>query len=74
MLLQDPNMKPTDKYLKSLLQENYDAQMQRKVLQLPCGHANIELTKPGDVYVQCPKCLKKFQLIWSKVNKQIKEL
>ena len=75
MLLQDPNMKPTDRYLKSLYQEQYDANMKNTyALQLPCGHANIQLDKPGDAYLQCPKCFRKFQLVWSGINNKVKEL
>lgn len=74
MILSDPNMKPTDRYLKSLYQEQYDATMKKHILQLPCGHSNIELERPGDAYLQCPKCFRKFQLVWSGVNNKVKEL
>lgn len=74
MLLEDANMRPNDRYLKQLLQESYAQERKSTILQLPCGHGSFELTEPKDVQVMCNICHKKFQLIWSKVNKKIREL
>ena len=68
----DPNIKPTDRYLKQLLQESYDGTTSRKILKLPCGCTSIELEKPQDVQGVCLVCMKPFYLVWSKINPQIK--
>lgn len=68
------NLRPTDRYLKQLLQEDYNQESKHYVLRLPCEHGSIELDKPQDVYVQCNICFKKFHLLWSAVNKQVKEV
>lgn len=65
MLLNDPNMKPTDKYLHQLLNESYQQESSHKVVQLPCGCTSIELDKPQDVSGLCPVCTKPFYLVWS---------
>lgn len=71
--MRDANMRPTDKYLKQLLQEGYDGVSKHETWQLPCGHGSIELTSKQDVYLQCNTCKRKFQLVWSAVNKKVKE-
>lgn len=70
--ISDPNMRPTDKYLRQLLQETYTGESKHKILKLPCGCMSIELDKPEDKSGVCPKCLKPFYLVWSKVNPKIK--
>lgn len=43
-----------------------------KVLKLPCGHASIQIKdKAEDQYIVCPKCLKKYVLVWS-LNPKLK--
>ena len=64
MILNSPDMRPTDKYLKQLLQESYDQKSQHKILKLPCGCESIELEKPEDVSGACPVCSKPFYLVW----------
>lgn len=74
MILQDANMKPTDRYLKNLLQESYDQKSKHQVCKLPCGHGSFELEKPQDVTVQCNTCKKVFKLLWSKINPKIRQV
>jgi len=64
MILNNPNMKPTDRYLKGILEENYKGTSERKILKLPCGCTSIELDKPQDVFSNCPVCGKPFHLVW----------
>jgi len=43
-----------------------------KILKLPCGHVSIQIKdKAEDQYIICPKCMKKFLLVWS-LNPKIK--
>jgi len=51
------------------LNKEFDQRPLRKILKLPCGHGNIEITRPQDQYITCPKCFHKFLLIWSKIAK-----
>ena len=74
MILNSPDMKPGDKYLKHLLQESYSQESKHQICKLPCGHGSFELTEPRDVFVECNTCHKKYQLVWSMVNKKIREL
>lgn len=69
MILNDANMKPTDKYLKSLLQESYTQESKHYVVKLPCGCTSIELDKPQDCSGICNICGKAFQLIWQRQPK-----
>lgn len=65
MILNSPDMRPTDKYLKSLLQESYTQESKHYIVKLPCSHGSIELEKPGDVTGICNTCKKPFYLVWS---------
>lgn len=68
------NYRPTDRYLKQLLQESYDQESKHEIWNLPCGHGNIEITERRDMWIQCNTCHKKYQLMWSAVNKKVKEI
>ena len=70
MLLNDPNMRPTDKYLKQILDDNYSGSTkQRYITKLPCGCTSIELEKPEDISGVCPVCNKPFYLVWQRQPK-----
>lgn len=62
-------MRPTDKYLKQLLDESYKQESKHHVVKLPCGCTSIELDKPQDVSGMCNICFKPFQLIWQRQPK-----
>jgi len=51
------------------LSKEIDKRPIRKILRLPCGHGNVEITRPEDTYVTCPICYKKFLLTWSRIGK-----
>lgn len=72
MLLNSPDMRPTDKYLHNLLQESYKGESKHKILKLPCNCTSIELSKPEDVRGVCPVCYKPFYLVWSKVAPKLR--
>lgn len=41
-----------------------------KILKLPCGHGNLEITdKRENKYIVCPKCLHKWVLYWQPKEK-----
>lgn len=74
MNLPDANARPTDRYLKQLLQESYDQKSKHEIWSLPCGHGNTEITQRQDMWIQCNTCQKKYQLMWSAVNKKVREI
>jgi len=59
-----------DENTTSILNEQWHQKgKKRKVLKLPCGHGNIEITKPEDQIIYCNTCHKKFYLIWQQKPK-----
>ena len=70
MILNSPDMKPTDKYLKQILDDNYrGGTKQRYITRLPCGCQSIELEQPADLSGVCNMCGKPFHLIWQRQPK-----
>jgi len=46
------------------------------IVKLPCGCTSIEVIKPTDQLLICPRCKKKFYLTWTMRDqaKKIKEI
>lgn len=54
--------------IKKILNESYNGRQkkERYIVKLPCCNGNVELLRPEDSKIYCPKCYKTHYLIWSK--------
>ena len=60
-----------DADVKKILQEGYSAKIKVKpvVVQLSCHpDIRVEITRPEDQILVCPRCFKRNLLTWSKVS------
>lgn len=76
MRMQPVNFRPTDKYVKQVLDETYYGQQKQKpvVLKLPCECVSIQILEPKTIRPVCPKCGKKYILSWSMMGQKIAEV
>ena len=58
-----------EEQVEKALKEREKGSSKHVIVKLPCGCTSVEITRPGDKYITCPRCGHSYRLTWSRLGR-----